>query len=232
MAASPAESPPQSPAEARAAASVPSALLLAFTGGVLDAFLFVAHGKVFAGAMTGNMVLTGIAILSHHVQNAVHQALPIVAFAFGIWLAYSLESTLSRHAAVAGLALEIAGLLTASFLPGWVPDAVFIIIISGVAGFQISTFRTIDEYSYNATFITGNMRATLEALHNTLDPAKRSEAAKKFRDLALVFVAFLAGAVAGALLTPRMGNRALWLPCAALLLVLVSAVRRIQHAEE
>jgi uncharacterized membrane protein YoaK (UPF0700 family) len=49
---------PPSP-ERRAADSLPSAVLLAFTGGSLDAFIYINHGHVFAAAMTGNAVLFG-----------------------------------------------------------------------------------------------------------------------------------------------------------------------------
>ena len=54
-------------------------MLLAFAGGTLDAFLYLVHGKVFAGAMTGNAVLCGIAILGRNGPDILHDALPIAA---------------------------------------------------------------------------------------------------------------------------------------------------------
>src|SRR6187402_1432230 len=40
-------------------ASVLLATLVSFSGGFLDAFTYVGHGRVFANAMTGNVVLLG-----------------------------------------------------------------------------------------------------------------------------------------------------------------------------
>jgi len=77
--------------ERRVADSLPSASLLAFTGGSLDAFLYLEHGKVFAGAMTGNTVLAGIALLSHDHTDAIRHILPIVAFLIGVWIAKLLD---------------------------------------------------------------------------------------------------------------------------------------------
>ena len=63
---------PAGEAEKRVADSLTSGMLLAFVGGSLDAFLYLNHGHVFAGAMTGNAVLCGIALLSGNKGNAVH----------------------------------------------------------------------------------------------------------------------------------------------------------------
>lgn len=40
--------------------SFPIGVLLALTGGFLDAYTYVSRGGVFANAQTGNMVLLGI----------------------------------------------------------------------------------------------------------------------------------------------------------------------------
>jgi hypothetical protein len=40
--------------------SLSAGALFAFTGGSLDAFLYLNHGHVFAGVMTGNAVLWGV----------------------------------------------------------------------------------------------------------------------------------------------------------------------------
>lgn len=223
----PASTPPKDPSpEWRAADSLPSALLLAFTGGVLDAFLYVAHGKVFAGAMTGNAVLTGIAFLSHNHHDALHHLLPIVSFLVGVWLAFAVESRMKRHAAVAGLLFEALGLFALSWLPGGYPDALFIVGISGLAGYQIASFRKVDSYAYNATFITANLRTVVEAAHNALVPSQRRKSLRELRDLGLVVIVFIAGVVMGALLTPRLGNHALWVAVIPLVLVLALVLRR------
>jgi hypothetical protein len=53
--------PPQDPSVQTAA--LPDAMLLATTGGLLDAIVYLNHGHVFANAMSGNVIFLGIAIL-------------------------------------------------------------------------------------------------------------------------------------------------------------------------
>jgi uncharacterized membrane protein YoaK (UPF0700 family) len=213
--------------ERRAADSLPSAALLAFTGGSLDAFLYLEHGKVFAGAMTGNGVLTGIAVLGHNWAEFTRHALPIVAFIVGFWIAKFLDTRV-RHGILIGLAAEILGLTAASFLPIGFPDNLFIPFICLLAAYQITTFRSVDEYSYNSTFMTGNLRTMLDGLYAAFDPAKRSQALRQARDLALVVSSFILGAVAGGVLAPRAHNHTLWLPITALFLVLCLALYRLR----
>lgn len=219
--------------EQRVARSLSSALLLAFTGGFLDAFLYVAHGRVFAGAMSGNAVLAGIALFSHNRHDTLQHLLPIAAFALGILAAFIVESRLMRHTVLIGLGLEATGLFIASWLPRSFPDTLFVPLICSVAGYQIASFRTVDTFAYNATFIAGNLRSTIESLHTLLrrntNRETRRNSLREFRDLGLVLVLFTLGAVGSALLTPRLGNHALWIPLAAVLAVLSIALERDLH---
>lgn len=212
--------------ERKTADSLPSAVVLASVGGLLDAFLYMEHGKVFAGAMTGNAVLCGIALLSHNGMNALHHALPIIAFFCGMWAAEVLQGRIRHHSITVALAAEAAVLLTASFLSRNFPDPVFIFLISGVAALQIATFRKVDQYSYNATFITGDMRTFVVGLYESREPGKRAECRGQARDLGLIIAAFLGGVVLGAFLSPRFGNHTLWLAAAAVLTIFAAALRR------
>ena len=220
---------PQADSEPRSADSATAAMLLGFAGGALDAFLWLDHGNVFAGAMTGNAVLCGIALLSRNGQNALHHALPIVAFVCGIWLAEVLQVRLKHHAVAVGLTCECVGLLAASFLPMSFPDLVFNPFISLLAAYQIASFRKVDGISYNSTFIPGDLRTTIVGLYAALDPANRAEGLRQVRSVGAVVVCFLLGAVMGALLAPRCANHTLWLPFGAVLIVLGMALRRSQR---
>jgi uncharacterized membrane protein YoaK (UPF0700 family) len=217
---------PTKPTPERSAAdSLLSASLLAFTGGSLDAFLYLQHGKVFAGAMTGNAVLTGIAILSHDHTDVVRHILPIIAFLLGVWVARLIDGRL-RHGVVIGLAAEISGLTLASFLPRNFPENLFVPLIALLAAYQITSFRSADTFSYNSTFITGNLRTMMDGLYDALDPAKRPQALRQARDLATIVSCFIGGAVAGATLAPHAHNHTLWLSESTLLLVLLIALDR------
>jgi uncharacterized membrane protein YoaK (UPF0700 family) len=200
--------------------TLPPAVLLAFAGGSLDAFLYFAHNHVFAGAMTGNAVLAGIAMLSRDSQETWHHLLPIAAFLMGVWLAEVLQTRLQRHAVTVGLVLEAVGLTAAAFLPGNFPELIFAPAVALLAAFQVTSFRTVDSFSYNSTFITGNLREMVMGIHAALDAGKRKEGLRKARDLGLIALSFVAGAVSGAMLAARLHNRTLLLPVAVLLVTL------------
>lgn len=228
----PGASPSTSPPETRATQSLSAALLLSFTGGFLDAFLYVAHGRVFAGALTGNVVLAGIALLSRNSRDITHHLLPIVGFVAGICGAFFTGLRLRRHVVLVSLILESVGLFVASLLPHSFPEALFILLLSGLAGYQVGSFRKVDSFVYNATFITGNIIRTVESFHAVELRIERRKSMREFRDLGLVVVLFVAGVVLAALLAGRLGNRALFVPLAAVLGVLAMAIwRDLRHPE-
>ena len=208
--------------------SLLSAVLLAFTGGLLDAFVYLNHGHVFASAMTGNGVLFGIALLARDIPQAILHLVPGIAFLAGVATSKLFESTLGSRAVIAGLLLELITLFAVSWLPQTFPAMAFTAIIAFVASYQVSSFRKVDAFAYNSTFITGNLRTVgdgfFEALSATSDPAARAAGRRKFRDLSLVIVSFLLGALFGSFLAPRFSNHTLWfaLPPLAVILALSS----------
>ena len=67
--------------------SVAMGLLLALTGGFLDAYTYVARGRVFANAQTGNIVLLGMNLADRNFSAALSYLIPIVAFVAGVAMA-------------------------------------------------------------------------------------------------------------------------------------------------
>ncbi len=178
-------------AEREAADSLPSAIILGFVGGLLDAFLYLEHGHVFAGAMTGNAVLCGIALMGGKGPDIWHHALPILAFLCGVWTAEVLQARVKHHSVTLALGAEATGLLIASFLPASFPDQLYVFFIALVAAFQIASFRKADKYSYNSTFITGDLRTFAVGLYEAMKPEKRAEGLRQARAIGTVIVAFL-----------------------------------------
>jgi uncharacterized membrane protein YoaK (UPF0700 family) len=212
--------------ELRSADSLPSAILLAFTGGGLDAFTYLNHGKVFAGAMTGDTVLLGIAVLHGRAHQVLHYVVPLVAFFAGILGAKLLDAHLNRHAVTIGLLGEIVVLFVFSWMPGGFPDMIFLPVVVMAAAYQVASFRSVDNYAYNSTFITGNIRTAADGLYDAFNPERRRNGLHKFRDLALIGAGFVAGATSGAFLAPRWYNHTLWLLDVPLIAVLALALRR------
>jgi uncharacterized membrane protein YoaK (UPF0700 family) len=191
------------------------ALLLATTGGLLDAIVYLNHGHVFANAMTGNVIFLGIAVLGHHWGQIIPHLIPLIGFFAGVTTSKHLRTRLGIRSVLLGLGLEIAAIFVLGWLPGSFPEMAFTGIVAYVAAIQVASFRRIDRFAYNSTFVTGNLRDVAEGLYEALSPAATPEIREKgraqARALGLICLCFLAGAVLGAWAAPRFGNYSLWL---------------------
>jgi uncharacterized membrane protein YoaK (UPF0700 family) len=196
--------------------ALPDALLLAATGGMLDAIVYLNHGHVFASAMTGNVVFLGIALARHHWREIVSHIVPIGGFFAGVTASkYSRARLAERSLLLFGLTFEAVVLFVLGWLPISYPHMIFTIIIAFVAAFQVASYRRVERFSYNSTFVTGNLRDVAEGLYDTITPGSTPEVREKGHakalDLGLICLCFLAGAAVGAWGAPRLANYSLWL---------------------
>src|SRR5882757_9382207 len=90
--------------------ALPDAMLLATTGGLLDAVVYLNHGHVFANAMSGNVIFLGIAILGRDWGEIAPHLVPIAGFFAGVLTAKHLRTRLSFRSAFLGLVLEIVAI--------------------------------------------------------------------------------------------------------------------------
>ena len=194
--------------------SLPVAALLAASGGFLDAFTYVAHGHVFANAMTGNVVLLGVYAATGNWTQSWRHVPPILAFLLGVAAAQSIRLPQMHrwlpNPAVAALSAEMAFLLAGGWLPDRFPSLPLVLGISFLAALQSSSFRLLEKWPYNSTMTTGNLRSLAELPFEALSPGRRAEALRRARLLGIVCLAFLAGAVLGGICTLRLNNKALW----------------------
>jgi uncharacterized membrane protein YoaK (UPF0700 family) len=214
--------------------ALPDAMLLATTGGLLDAVVYLNHGHVFANAMTGNVIFLGIAVLGRDWSKIVPHLIPLLGFFAGVLTSKHLRTRLGIRSVLLGLGLEIVAIFTLGWLPGSFPEMAFTGIIAYVAAIQIASFRRVDRFPYNSTFITGNLRDVAEGLYDALTPNSTPNSTPEIREhglsqaraLGLVCLCFLAGAILGAWAAPRFGNYSLWLTEPPLLAVAVLSFRR------
>jgi uncharacterized membrane protein YoaK (UPF0700 family) len=214
-----------SPDPSNAPEPLAAALLLAATGGLLDGFVYLNHGHVFANAMTGNIVLLGIALLSKDYAQCLRHLAPLAAFFLGVAASKLVQSRLEDQASTYGLALEFVVLLIASLLPLHFPEMAFTGLIAFVSSFQITSFRRVGTLTYSSTFVTGNLRDMAVGFYEmaaSSTPEDRLAGRLKARHLGLICFAFLLGVMTGAWAAPRFFNHTLWI--AGLLLALVVCV--------
>lgn len=96
-------------------------MLLAATGGLMDAYSYVERGNVFATGQTGNFVLVAIRFLSKNYKGMGEACVPIGAFWIGIFLArhfyYKIYNEKHTNWISGILFLEIAVLFLVGFIP-------------------------------------------------------------------------------------------------------------------
>jgi uncharacterized membrane protein YoaK (UPF0700 family) len=177
--------------------------------------VWLRHGHVFANAMTGNVVLLSISLVSRDYAQVMRHVTPLGAFVLGVMLG---KYVLQYHSASAfrlALLIEMAGLAIAG-APLHLPSHVVVGLVALTAALQITAFRRLGNVAYNTTFVTGNLRAVFDGAFDLFFPVEpRTEIRKKglrmFRDLGLICLGFLCGAVLGALCAPRIGDCSFWI---------------------
>jgi uncharacterized membrane protein YoaK (UPF0700 family) len=204
--------------------SVGVSAALALAGGYLDGFTFVGHGRIFANAMTGNIVYLGMEVLSSPGHPKFRHLPPLFMFMLGIWAARALHlprfRRIVRHPYAAVLLAEVIILFILAFLPNRTPDFWITAPITFAASMQVLTFRTVGEHVYSSTFTTGNLSTLGTGLFDWLFTTDKT-ARSKSRIFAIICGSFLVGATSGSLAVTRWGNRALMLEVILLLLIAI-----------
>jgi uncharacterized membrane protein YoaK (UPF0700 family) len=207
--------------------SLPTGLLLAGTGGFLDAYTFVGRGGVFANAQTGNIVLLGVAAGERHWIAALLHVPPILAFMLGVALAEILARPAARRIvrrpARLVLAAEIVVLVIAGALPSQAPNQVVTAAIAFTSALQVSTFRSLQGIDYSTTLTTSNLRI-LVAKAYLWRADHDAVAGRQAARIGAIVAGFGVGAGAGTLCTRFAGPRAVWVAAATLVLALAAIV--------
>lgn len=177
---------PQTPTDNR----IWQACLLAMVAGYADAVGFLTF-KAFAGAMTGNTVLLGIALASDKLADALQSAGIIAAFLVGVAVSVLLQRVTSVAAI---LCLEMTAIIMAALAPPLAAAP----ILALAMGLQNAAITHFTGGSINTVFLTGNLQTLVRAVlkGRALAPAAERET------VALVvafWLAYLAGIIGGTL---------------------------------
>ena len=197
-------------------------LLLALTGGLLDAYSYLNRGEVFATAETGNIVLLGIHLAQQQWGQALRYVFPILAFAAGVLVAELIHRNLGNasgriHWRHPLLLAECLVLVLVALLPQGRWDPLANILISFTSAIQVESFRKFRDCSCATTTCAGNLRGGTELLFRCLaGPAGRLALQKAGVYYGLI-LAFVSGAVISGLVTPLAGRWTVLCACPALL---------------
>ena len=122
-------------------------ILLALSGGLMDAYSYLFRGEVFANAQTGNILLCSVALSQGEWGVAVQYAFPVLAFGLGILMTFLIRQRFRNrtnriHWRQLGVLAEILLLTLVAFLPQQA-NLLANSLISLACGFQVEAFRKI-----------------------------------------------------------------------------------------
>jgi uncharacterized membrane protein YoaK (UPF0700 family) len=205
---------------------------LAFVGGYGDAAGFVL-AKTFTGHVTGNLVLTAIAVAAHDWRATLEHLSAIVTFLIGISLSvlivrpFKAWPSLPTIMGIEVILIVAASLTLASRMTHGVE--IFVIFVSLALGLQNGAFRRAGGISVHTTYLTGMMTSLISTeteryASKTIAPAVRAPD-PKIGILCGIWIAFVLGAGTGAAMVLHF--KALGMFGAAVLLILL-ILREVQ----
>lgn len=177
--------------------SIRLGILLALSGGFMDAYSYLARGKVFANAQTGNMLLLGVHLSQGHFSLALHYFFPVCAFAIGIILADIIRSKVTHffHWRQIAVFIEAIILLIVSLLPldmNLLANA----LTSLSCGIQVESFRKIHGHVIATTMCIGNLRSGTESISQYILTKERVYLKKALLYYGII-LCFIVGAIIG-----------------------------------
>ncbi len=136
--------------------------LATVAGGAMDAWVYLAHGHVFANSQSGKVVLLGIALAGGDVARAATHLPSLVAFVTG-GLASRLSGEMLKRRPLNSrnirLGLECIMLVALGLLAHRMQDWAVTACVGFIAGVQITSLSHIGSWSFNTGMTTGNLRA-------------------------------------------------------------------------
>lgn len=201
--------------------SIPCGILLALSGGCMDAYSYIFRGQVFSNAQTGNMLLMGVNIAGGNFAVASKYFWPVLFFAIGIIIA-DMFNAVKRikivHWRQISVLLEAIILTVVAFMPE-LSDDVANALISFACGIQVQSFRAIRGNSIATTMCIGNFRSGTSNLDRFLFTKEKSYLRKSLLYYGII-VSFVAGAIIESALIRFLGRYAILFSSALLLITL------------
>ena len=195
-----------------------TASLLSLSGGLQDAYTYLARGEVFANAQTGNIVLMSVRLFEGAWTQAIRYLVPLSAFFLGVLAAELMHLRYKKMERFHWRQLVLLGEIVLLAAVGFFPQSWNLLansVVSFSCAMQVQAFRKVDGYAFASTMCIGNLRSGTESLCAWWKygaPQARKKAGRYFGVIAL----FGVGAGAGGALLPYLGLGTIWISCALL----------------
>ncbi len=190
--------------------SIELGALLALSGGLMDAYSYLARGKVFANAQTGNMLLFGVNIANGNIYQALCYLCPVIAFGIGIFLAELVhyQEVKRIHWRQITLIVETIILFIVGFIP-FTHNLLANSLTSFACGLQVQAFRKIHGKGYATTMCIGNLRTGTHEICNFICTKKIQHLHNGFLYY-FIIVTFVSGAILGNFCIQLFSQQAIW----------------------
>ncbi len=174
--------------------SIELGILLALSGGFMDAYSYIGRGEVFANAQTGNLLLLGVHLSEGNIPAAIRYLCPVLAFTFGIALADIVRNSgigSHLHWRQISVVAEAIILTIVSFLPQS-HNLLANSLTSLACGIQVESFRKIHGNGIATTMCIGNCEAA-HRIFTRSSRQKKEKLLKKGFSITELFFALSAG---------------------------------------
>ena len=199
--------------------SIELGILLALSGGFMDAYSYIGRGEVFANAQTGNMLLLGVHLSEGNIPAAIRYLCPVLAFTFGIALS-DIVRNLGKgghlHWRQISVVTEAIILVIVSFFPQS-HNLLANSLTSLACGIQVETFRKIHGNGIATTMCIGNLRSGTQNIYTFFQTKKRDALEKGLLYYGII-LCFICGAIIGNQCIKYLHERAILVSSALLLL--------------
>ena len=163
--------------------SIMVGILLALSGGFMDAYSYINRGKVFANAETGNIILMTLKICEGKFLESVNYIIPILSFAIGVAICEIIKHRKEKiniiHWRQIIVVFEIAAFVFVAFLPQDM-NQIANSIISMISGVQFATFPKVRGTAMATTMCTGNLKAGTQNMYRGIKTNDKSALEKEF----------------------------------------------------
>jgi len=197
--------------------SIELGMILALSGGFMDAYSYIQRGKVFANAQTGNILLLGVNIAEGHYVLAMNYLFPVLAFTVGIalseWVRIHHQKLHWRQMAVF---IEAMILIAVAFIPLQM-NLLANSLTSLACGIQVESFRKIHGNGIATTMCIGNLRSGTENMCLFFQTGIKSHLKKSILYFGII-ICFIIGAIFGNLFIKIFNQKAIL--CCSLLLII------------
>lgn len=198
--------------------SIELGIILSISGGFMDAYSYMARGKVFANAQTGNILLLGIHLSQGNYIKTIYYFFPIFAFTLGIALSaiVRISNNSKLHWRQISVLIEALILFIVAFIP-FDMNLIAKSLTSFACGIQVQSFRKIHDTPLATTMCIGNLRGGTENLCHYFLKKDKIFLEKGIIYYSIIFF-FITGAIIGNVYVQQLSKYAIMI-CSLLLMI-------------